>query len=470
MIRLYLRVFVILVAVLVAIYINYFTVTVPAEIQANTAMVGELVDQVSALTAHALSGLDDERDRDAVIERARRASTAPAIYAASLDIAVIDRSAVVSGFPELPDDHARALDDGRAAVIASRYDRITLLRAIPDSDQVLVIASITTIPQLPSVDGWWSLIGDLLFIAIGVVVLVVPLYRRIAALRRAARRFSHGEHSARVVVRGRDAIAELAAAFNDMAARTEGLINRQRELTRAVSHEFRTPIARIRFALEAIDSEDDDADRSEQIALVDRDLSELDDLVEEMLTYARLDSRLDARRHDDAQGPGQGDETDLLRLESIDLEDELTSIARRMERASTGDVAIELCMDLADHAPSVRADRRYLVRAIENLIGNSQRHAEARIRVTGRRLGDHFAVVVEDDGPGIPEADRQRIFAPFTRLEGSRGRDSGGTGLGLAIVARISEWHHGEITVDDSDLGGARFYLRWPSGRDSEPA
>lgn len=115
---------------------------------------------------------------------------------------------------------------------------------------------------------------------------------------------------------------------------------------------------------------------------------------------------------------------------------------------------------------AVDAERRYLQRAVINLVSNALRHASTRVRVTTLVQSGRCRVMVEDDGPGIPEAYRERIFTPFLRLDDSRTRSSGGYGLGLSIVRRVIYWHQGRAHVESSaDLEGACFVLEWPATR-----
>ncbi|MGE8636286.1 MAG: ATP-binding protein, partial [Achromobacter piechaudii] len=110
----------------------------------------------------------------------------------------------------------------------------------------------------------------------------------------------------------------------------------------------------------------------------------------------------------------------------------------------------------------VRLHPRYMTRALLNLLQNAIRHAGGRVQVALTSPAPHeYVLTVDDDGPGVPGADRERIFEPFIRLDESRARVTGGTGLGLAIVSRVARWHNGAAAVSDSALGGARFEIRW---------
>ena len=114
-------------------------------------------------------------------------------------------------------------------------------------------------------------------------------------------------------------------------------------------------------------------------------------------------------------------------------------------------------------AGRVRGSAAQLGRAVRNLVDNAARHAQGRVVVTLRRDDGDVVLVVDDDGPGVPAADRDRIFERFTRLDESRARDAGGVGLGLSMVRAIVERHAGTVTVDDAPGGGARFVVRLPA-------
>jgi two-component system sensor histidine kinase RstB len=138
-------------------------------------------------------------------------------------------------------------------------------------------------------------------------------------------------------------------------------------------------------------------------------------------------------------------------LERIRLETQALNTGHRIDVDTTGvDVRIE-------------AEHRYLHRVVQNLAGNAVRYARSQVRLSGGVTGNWAWVCVEDDGPGIPEKDRTRIFEPFSRLDDSRTRASGGYGLGLSIVQRIAFWHGGSVEVGQSpELKGARFIFKWP--------
>ena len=235
-----------------------------------------------------------------------------------------------------------------------------------------------------------------------------------------------------------------------MSDHIQRLIESQRELMRAVSHELRTPVARIRFGMEMLADEDDYEYRQQQVEQIDKDIEALNTLIDEIMTYAKLE---------------QG--TPSLDFEQIILFEVLDQVLIETEALKTGKT-LEL------QAPplnlEVDAERRYLHRVVQNLVGNAVRYCDHHVLISGGLNDEGMAYIcVEDDGPGIPEEERSRIFEAFSRLDNSRTRASGGYGLGLSIVSRIAYWFGGSVAIDDSpELGGARFTMVWPAQRFKE--
>ncbi|MCK7549303.1 ATP-binding protein [Marinobacter koreensis] len=259
-------------------------------------------------------------------------------------------------------------------------------------------------------------------------------------------RIARGEMGARVDAGKSTLVGRLAAAFNGMAEHIQRLVQVQREMIHAVSHELRTPVARIRFGVQMIEDCEDQQMLKKQLDGIDGDIQELDELIDEILTYARLEQG----------GPvfslTETSVTDIIRQvvsEQQVLRPNLTissDIDETSERWALSDI-----------------EPRYIHRAIQNLVGNAGRYAGSQVRVRCRIDEDNCRVDVEDDGPGIPEEDWEKVFTAFARLDDSRTRTSGGYGLGLSIVRRILYWHGGQAFVSRSDtLGGARFSLVWP--------
>ena len=284
---------------------------------------------------------------------------------------------------------------------------------------------------------------SMFLISLGVYALIFPLERKLQLIQVGVNEVSEGNLDIQVQVIGQDEIARLSATFNAMTSHIKRLIESQRELTRAVSHELRTPVARIRFAVDMLADTEDEESRFKQRDYIDEDIESLNGLIDEMLTYAKLEEG-----------------SPKLDLEAVNLKELIEQVVRETN-------ALGKDIKIVGNPPNAKvtaiADRRYLHRVIQNLAGNALRYAESTIIISaGVKKGDAF-VIVEDDGHGIAESDREKVFIPFSRLDDSRTRASGGYGLGLSIVSRIAFWFNGSMSVDESpELGGARFAMTWP--------
>lgn len=284
---------------------------------------------------------------------------------------------------------------------------------------------------------------SMFLISLGVYALIFPLERKLQLIQTGITKVREGKLDTKVKVVGEDEIAHLASTFNSMTEHIRRLIESQRELTRAVSHELRTPVARIRFAVDMLADTDDEESRFEQRDYIDQDIESLNGLIDEILTYAKLE-----------EGSPKMD------WEEVSLKDLVTQIVRETNALGK---PIQVVAAEVDNKAVAMADKRYLHRVLQNLAGNATRYANNKIIVgAGVKKGMAF-VTVEDDGQGIAEKDRERVFIPFARLDDSRTRSTGGYGLGLSIVSRIAFWFNGKMKVDESPtLGGARFVMTWP--------
>ena len=255
-------------------------------------------------------------------------------------------------------------------------------------------------------------------------------------LSRVADEFGAGRLSARARMPRSASIYPLAERIDHMADRIEALLVTQKNLLHSVSHELRTPIARLEFALELLDAKAGDPALRRRIAAMEGDVRELNDLVNELLGMARLDSE------------------QALRRETVDVAGLLEGAAAALPPGAQA-LSVAAGQDLG----TIEADPRLLGRALSNLLRNAQKYAAASIRLSAAREGGRLLIAVEDDGPGIPEEERDRIFEPFYRLDRSRDRATGGFGLGLSIARKAVLLHGGSLTVEDSALGGARFVI-----------
>ena len=287
---------------------------------------------------------------------------------------------------------------------------------------------------------------SMFLISLGVYALIFPLERKLQLIQSGITKVREGKLNTKVKVVGEDEIAHLAATFNSMTEHIRRLIESQRELTRAVSHELRTPVARIRFAVDMLADTDDYEDRMSQRDYIDQDIESLNGLIDEILTYAKLE-----------EGSPKMD------WEDVDLQELVSQIARETNALGK---PVTVKVGKVQKGVFAQADRRYLHRVLQNLAGNATRYAESTIIISAGLEKNEAFISVEDDGQGIPEKDREKVFIPFARLDDSRTRASGGYGLGLSIVSRIAFWFNGRMSVDESPtLGGARFIMNWPKSQ-----
>jgi two-component system sensor histidine kinase RstB len=219
----------------------------------------------------------------------------------------------------------------------------------------------------------------------------------------------------------------------------------QKEMIHAVSHELRTPVARIRFGVQMIEDCQNQDMLKKQIAGIDGDIQELDELIDEILTYARLEQG----------GPILTFQEDNVRAIVEQVVQEQSSVKPDLK------IVAEFKPG-SDKWKISEIETRYIHRSIQNLVGNATRYARSTVKVVCAFDQDTCRVDVEDDGPGVPEADWEKVFTPFARLDDSRTRSSGGYGLGLSIVRRILYWHGGQAFLGSSEMGGAKFSLVWP--------
>ncbi|MBX2836777.1 MAG: HAMP domain-containing protein [Gammaproteobacteria bacterium] len=288
-----------------------------------------------------------------------------------------------------------------------------------------------------------------LLVALAVWIWIKPIWQGMTSLTTATKRFGEGDFSARVQYGKKSGIREIGSAFNQMAERIQNLLGSHRELTNAVSHELRTPLSRMRFSMEMLNNADSDPDRQRHLSNMSADIDELDGLVTELLTYARFD-----------RDPGS------VKAEKVHLPSWLGPEVKRLESQLNRRLTLVVEQGQASAPMLVWAEPRLLSRAISNLVHNAARYAKSEIVVrlscSNSNSNSNITISVEDDGPGIPVADRERIFDPFSRLDQSRNRESGGVGLGLSIVKQIAEWHHGDVSVEAAENGGALFLFVLP--------
>lgn len=282
--------------------------------------------------------------------------------------------------------------------------------------------------------GFVALIA--LAVGVGTYPVVRRLTRRLERLQASVERLGSGDLSARVSVHGHDEVARLAQSFNTAAARIEQLVGSHRLLLANASHELRSPLARVRMAVEMMQAVPRDSPQAAQLHRdVSRDIAEIDALIDEILLSARLDA---------ADSRGGFAPLDLAAL----CAEECARAGSSFEAVARGESPDPFVL---------RGDPRLLRRMLRNLLENAQRYgAGSPVEVTLERRADALVLNVCDRGPGVAAAERERIFEPFYRPAGTP-ETVGGVGLGLALVRKIVQQHDGQVTCRPRDGGGSCF-------------
>lgn len=284
-------------------------------------------------------------------------------------------------------------------------------------------------------------------------LLTIYLTGPILRLREAAQHLAQGKLSTRAatsIERRGDELGALGRDFNTMAARIEELISRQRQLIFDVSHELRSPLARLNVALDLAK-----AGKAGNLPFdhMEGDLARLNEMIERLLTIAKLDT---------AAMP-----VEMTLVNLTELVDQIVDDARF--EAQKRDVVVKL---EARETYCVRGNAQLLHSAIENVVRNAIRYTAAGTSVDislGAQGGSHVLLVIRDYGKGVPETDLPKIFQPFYRVAEARDRASGGVGLGLAISDRVLRIHGGTIRANNAQPSGLRVLIEIPAANRQDP-
>ena len=390
------------------------------------------------------------------VQRTRTGQTTPAMMRGSLDSAASPINGKMALRPEIV-DHAREMlaqvgilvGEIRAAEVPAREFQVQvdgkgrlLRQAAVLRRRVIVVSAeiepgrwVTTAAPLPPLNA--GVFGWLIFqtfVLYGFVLLTVlwiggRLARPLAELRQAAEGFDRRSDAEPIVERGPSDIRRLIAAFNSMRTRITGMLDEKDRMLGAIGHDLRTPLASLRVRTELVE---DEGERARMAATIDDMNRTLDDI----LSLARL---------------GRPSEPE----QRVDLPALIDSLTEEFEILGA-DVTVEEADRLA-----VPMRPNLIKRALRNLIENALKYGE-RARVRVRSEPGAAIAEVDDDGPGIPPDEIERMFEAFTRLEGSRSRDTGGTGLGLALARAIIDSHGGALLLENRAEGGLRATMRLP--------
>jgi len=437
--RLYVRIYA---AMLVSLALAVALVAIAWRLNADSRQIGPSLESFAAFAEEVLppAAATPDEQQQALTRWQQRSHTDLALYSAQRrliaqagrDLPPLEPTQTTSGWL-----------DGRPPVFAV---------ALPDG-RWLIGQRMHPGHRKPPVSFLAALIVIGLAVGIGAYPIVRRLTRRLERLQTSVEALGAGQLSTRITVRGDDEVARLAASFNRSAARIEALIDAQKALLANASHELRSPLARIRMAVELMEGQAQPEMREE----LTRNIAELDQLIDEIL----LASRLDAAEADPAP-----------LLEPLDLTALVAEECARIE----AHVPVQLDAQAVD----MRGDARLLRRMVRNLLENARRYGEGTpidVALVVEELGhdrpdrerpgrdgsaNRIRLRICDGGPGVPPAERERIFEPFYRLPGARERD-GGVGLGLALVRQIARRHGGDAHCIERDGPGSCFEVTLPT-------
>jgi len=328
--------------------------------------------------------------------------------------------------------------------LTNENDNTELYAQLPDKQWVLKAGPI----PLPGaeISILVAIVSIFVFgVSLGIFIFVFPLWRDLSQLTKTASQFGAGYLDKRAVVGKLSVISKLASSFNAMANRLEKMVKGQRDLTNAIAHDLRTPLSRLSFAFEMLESGDvTEQEKKRYARSIASGIDTLDHLIQQILTLSRYSRAADITHFGHFQlAQLLGDEVSQHQQENLGL-------------------VVEWGCDPTLTDKTLLIDQRAIVRATNNLINNALRYAVHIVRVNLSVEGGNYIISVEDDGPGVPETDWERVFLPFKQLDNEQREISKEHGLGLAIVQQIAEWHQGTTKLSESKLGGARFEIRWP--------
>ncbi|MFW6774721.1 sensor histidine kinase [Nocardioides sp. CPCC 205120] len=349
---------------------------------------------------------------------------------------------------------ALPLADGTTRLDGDRYvvrtDDVDVERDEGDGEQEHVVAVAVTLEDAQdSVAALWPLLAAGIPVAVLLVGATIWLVtgralRPVERIRSEVAAIGSGALDRRVPVPpSGDEVARLATTMNEMLARLEGAARRQRAFVSDTSHELRSPLASLRQTAEVARAHPGALDEGELVTAVLEETARLQHLVEQMLVLTRTEEGAATRRRTE-----------------VDLDDLLLAEVARLRRNRP-----DLRVDGAGVRPvRTTGDGPALGQVVRNLVDNAARHAAGAVALASTVRPDGVVeLVVDDDGAGVPAADRGRVFERFVRLDEARARDDGGSGLGLAIVREVARAHGGDAVVVPSPLGGARFVVTLPA-------
>ena len=336
----------------------------------------------------------------------------------------------------LPDQKA-LLQQGEPLITYNQQEQWVIYIKSAQDRQIYQLGPLVTPSNEHPYLKYLILVISYLLLAAFLALWTRPIWTDLLRLKNMAEKITLGDLEVSQKVNIGSPTAIVVQTFIDMASRITRLIAEQQQLVNAVSHELRTPLSRLRFSLAMMKNID-----AEQLSDINKDVQEMENLIDEMLGYARIESI-----------------SQSLHKSNVNMSELLFHQVDKQQRATNKTLTLVVDSDLFFHCHGSLIER-----ACQNLITNAVRYAQQQVVIAAAIEDKQLVITVSDDGCGITTKDQEKIFKPFTRIDKSRNKKDGGFGLGLAIVKRIVDLHQGQCQVKSSSLGGCKFVIRISDG------
>ncbi|WP_370980008.1 ATP-binding protein [Agaribacterium sp. ZY112] len=293
------------------------------------------------------------------------------------------------------------------------------------------------------------LVFTLLGLALMMFYLIQPIKRQLKDIANIAQEIGQGRFNNRANESAPAPINQLASSINKMSDQLQKLLEDKKVMMGAAAHELRTPLARLRFALDIARSDTEPTNTIKQLEAMDPDLDQLESLIDEILLFSKLSF-----------------ETSKPDCKKINIRPELE---RLIEERAVFYPKLNIDLNVPVNT-FVYADRSLFLRAFSNILNNALHYSKQQLSITCLESTEHINIYVEDDGPGLATHLYKQVLRPFFRADQSRNANHGNSGLGLAIVNNIMDLHSGTISLEKSELGGLKISLQWPlTDTDNKP-
>ncbi|MFD2167820.1 ATP-binding protein [Thalassotalea euphylliae] len=330
-------------------------------------------------------------------------------------------------------EQQRQLRNQKAVITYDQQDNLFIYAINAESNQLVQIGPVST--QIEQQVKNVYLIASYLFLGGVILLWSWPLWRDLLKLSAQAKRLGEGKFDRQPDVSPHSVVYPVSQAFSQMSTRIARMIEEQKLMFNAVSHDIRTPLSRLKFTAEMLDESQQHIKKG-----MNQDISEIESLLEDILGYGRLEAN-----------------QQTLDLVEVDFHQLLTNLVARTNFNNTLNITLSV-----DANTVAFCDGHLIERALQNIVVNAVRYHQQHIDISCSLNKGKIMIHVDDDGEGIAPKNWEKVFQPFQRLDTSRNKEKGGFGLGLAIVKRIIELHQGSIDVSQAPIGGARFTITLP--------